>query len=259
VCRLINWIMGKEKETEAEVLLKDAIHKARQTVSDVSDAFNCEWSRNPSTSVRAVLGYWMFTAIRHFVALITLCEENDLSMVSGTHYRQMLEIMIQVRYFTSQAISQWETMAQRVSAYGCIEYLEKLKIVKDHPSVVEGYMEAQEQLKRYDQQIVDQIRRARSNKEWYWFGKSFSAVAKKLSSSSENLQALYQLHSADMHGSWGLTFGVANPKPGSLDFRGYPDKATMYKWAADSVDLATQMLKRIWNDIARAVGAPTVE
>lgn len=259
VCRWIRRAMAKDEEARAEALLRDTIRKARHRVGEISEAYNKDWIKNPSTGIRAVLGYWMVAAMRHFAALTILSEEHDLSVVAGSHYRQMLEIQIQVRHFIAQDPNQWELLAQRVSAYGCIEYLEKLEVVKSYPTVVDGYMKAQKHLENYDQQLIEKITRDRQNREWYWFGKSFSSVAKHVSRDSEDLQALYQLQSADLHGSWGLTFGVANPKPGSLDFRGYPDKVTMFGWAAESVDMATRLLLGIWNDIAQAVGAPTLQ
>jgi hypothetical protein len=251
--------MKQYSEVQAKSSLKKVLDVARETVSKVSDAYNQDWEENPSTVIRAVLGYWVVSALRHFVAIITLCEEHDLSMVADSHYRQILEIQLQIRYFLSGDADKWEVTAQKVSAYGCVEYLEKLESVKDHPSVVDGYYKAQEQLKKYDPHIITEIKQDRSKGKWYWFGKSFSKIAGIVSREGEDLKTLYQLQSADMHGSWGLTFGVSNPKLGSLDFRGYPDKATMYVWAADSLDLATQTFVNIWNDVATAVGAPIVK
>ncbi len=251
--------MKRNSEVQAKSTLKNVVEVAREIVSNVSSAYNQDWQENPSTGIRAVLGLWVVSALRHFVALITLCETHDLSMVANTHYRQMLEIQLQIRYFLSLDEDKWEATSQKVSAYGCVEYLDKLETVKDHPTVKAGYREAEEQLKNYNQHIIAEIKQDRSNRKWYWFGTSFSSIAVEVSRGGEDLKTLYQLQSADMHGSWGLTFEVSNPKPGSLDFRGYPDKATMYAWAADSLDVATWTFVNIWNDVANAVGAPIVK
>ena len=55
-----------------------------------------------------------------------------------------------------------------------------------------------------------------------------------------------------------MTLGVTNPKPGVLEFREYPDEATLHEWAAESVDRGTELCVRIWNEIASATGAPQV-
>lgn len=250
--------MAKYSEAQYKTSLQGVINIAREAVSKVSNAYNQEWKNNPSTGIRAVLGYWVMNALRHYSAITVLCEENDLSMVANTHYRQMLEIQLQSRHFLSLDENEWEVTSQMISACGCIEFLEKLKSIKDHPAVQAGYREAQVHLTKYDPNIVKQIKSGRSKRQWYWFGHSFSDIASSVSRDGEDLKTLYQLQSADMHGSWGLTFGVANPKPGALDFRGYPDKSTMFRWAAELVDRSTHLYIDIWNEIATAVGAPTV-
>lgn len=251
--------MTNYSEFRAKEHLGRVIGLARKAISRVSDAYSQDWKENPSTEIRAALGYWVVCATRHFAAITILCEEHDLSMVADTHYRQMLEIQLQIRFYVSLDKSIWERTAQKISAYGCIDYLEKLESIMDHPNVQHGYQEVESLLENFDKDLIDSIRSDRAKRIWYWFGKSFSNIADKVSRNGEDLKTLYQIQSADLHGSWGLTLGVSNPKPGSLDFRDYPDKATMYRWAADSLDLATQTYISIWNDVARNVGAPSVD
>jgi len=69
---------------------------------------------------------------------------------------------------------------------------------------------------------------------------------------------VYRIVSGQLHGVWDLAIGVANPAPGTLDFRGYPDLDTMYRWAADLVDEATQWYVEVWNEAAIVVGAQKV-
>jgi hypothetical protein len=115
-----------------------------------------------------------------------------------------------------------------------------------------------EQLSKYDPELVSLIRIERK-KNMHWFMTTFTKLARLVSRKGEDLASAYRIISGDLHGVWDLTLGVAQPKPGILDLRGYPDKATMYIWAADMVDLATQLYARVWNEIARSVGAPQVE
>ena len=158
--------MKRNSEVQAKSTLKNVVEVAREAVSNVSTAYNQDWQENPSTGIRAVLGFWVVSALRHFVAFITLCEVHDLSMVANTHYRQMLEIQLQIRYFLSLDDDKWEITSQKVSAYGCVEYLDKLEAIKDHPTVKAGYREAEERLKDYDQDIIAEIKQDRSNRKW---------------------------------------------------------------------------------------------
>lgn len=238
--------------------MKLSIGTARDNILAVTDAFTKDWEANPSTGVRALLGHWMVDAFRHIRALIALCEEQDLSMVADAHNRQLFEILLQVRHFLSYDENQRERIAQKISAMGCIDFLEKLEPLKDHPIVMPGYLEAERQLKEYDPDIVEEIREDRAKRIWYWFGKSFSSLAEAVSGTGQDLKTVYQLRSAEMHGSWALTFGVANPEPGSLDLRGYPNRAVMYEWAADLVDESVRLYVSIWNAIAQVVKAPAV-
>jgi hypothetical protein len=95
-------------------------------------------------------------------------------------------------------------------------------------------------------------------REHNWFRSSFSKLAKTISKENEDLRMVYQIISADIHGAWGLAFEVANPKPGVLDFRGYPDNSTMYRWAAELLKQVMNLYIQLWNEVAVAMGAPEV-
>jgi hypothetical protein len=245
-------------EQNSQKLLKATIATSRRIIREVVDAFNKPWTKKPDTGSRLALGKWISTSLRHLAAITILAEEHDLSMVADIHFRQMFEILLQVRYFLSTEPSEREKLAERISAWGCLDYLEKLASIKEHDQVSKGYQEMTEQLSTYDQYLIP-VLRAERKKSLHWFKSSYTALARKVSRDEEDLAAAYQLISAGLHGSWDLTIGVISPSPGELDFRGYPDKKTMQRWAADLVDRATQVYVRTWNDIAIAVGAPEVE
>ena len=247
--------MEKEKTLK---LLEQGLERAYQIISQVSEAFQETWELNPGTGIRALLGSWNIRAVRHLLAIITLADERDLALVANVHYRQMFEIMLQIRYFLSASIDEQEALAEKISAWGCLDWLEKMKSLKDHDLINRGYQQMMEQLETYNPKLVVQIREERS-KNWNWFGMSFSKLAHQVSKDGEDLKSAYHIISADLHGSWEVTLNVANPQPGVLDFRGYPDKATLYYWAAEVVDRASQLYLQTWNEVARSVGAPQVQ
>ncbi len=106
--------------------------------------------------------------------------------------------------------------------------------------------------------MIEEIEKDRLRRKYNWFKQSFSKLASDVSKDGEDLQGTYQLISANLHGVWGLTFGVSNPEPGVLDFRGYPNKTEMYKHAADMLDQSVGLYKKIWNEVAVCVGAQQV-
>lgn len=245
-------------ENDAVELLQSVISSAREAIDVIAEAFRKPWSANPTTSERAVFGHWLVYAVRHLVAIIILCEERDLSMVANVHRRQMFEIFLQVRYYASVQKDKRENLAEKISAWGCIEYLEKLESLKDHDDVKNGYDYVLEQLTHHNQNTIDEIKSERERRIFNWFGRSFSKLAVDVSKEGEDLRGAYQLISADLHGTWRLALDVANPQPGILDFRGYPDKTTMYRWAADLLDQSTILYVNTWNEVAVVLGAPEV-
>jgi hypothetical protein len=170
----------------------------------------------------------------------------------------MLEIFLQARAVISAEGPVRERMAQKVSAWGCVDYLEKMERFKDAPFGRKGYLEIQEQLTHFDPGLVEEIRKDRGKKKMYWFGTSFTKLGSTLSRGEEDLGLLYRITSGQSHGSWDIALDVANPEPGHLDFRGYPNEAQLALWAADAVDQAMLLYHRLWNEVAEAVGAPLV-
>jgi hypothetical protein len=118
----------------------------------------------------------------------------------------------------------------------------------------QGFQEAMEQFAKYDDQIVKRAKRDRERRRWYWFGRSFSGLAREVTQEGEDLEKLYHLASAQAHGVWDVTFGVSIPEPGVLLFGESPDAITSLRWATELVDRATRQSLLIWNEIAEATG-----
>jgi hypothetical protein len=245
-------------EASSYRLLGEVLDKAKEVISVVTEAYKEEWTKNPSTSVRAVLGHWLVSAFRHFRAIITLCEEQDLSMVADVHYRQIFELYLQVRYFTSLDDEIKEKCAEKISTIGCMDFLDKLSALKDHEQIKAAYVEVSEKLEKHDKEIVEEIIAERKKGKYTWFGSSYAKLAQTVSQPGEDLKSVYQIISSDVHGSWNLALDVRNPKPGHLDFRGYPDNATLYLRAAETVHQVTGRYMFLWNEIAESVGAQKV-
>lgn len=245
-------------EEKAHELIGAVVEQAREVISTIADATQAKWEKGPRTAVRAVFGHWYVKAIRHLEAMNILCSVRDFSVVANVHHRQIFEIYLQTRYFSSLSEEKQRYYAEKISAIGCIEYLEKLDKLKEHPYIESAYNEMEERLDEYDVEIVEEIRNDRKNRRYSWFGGSFSWLAREVSGEDEDLCGVYQIISADIHGAWDLTLDVDNPEPGKLDFRGYPDKKTMYIRGAETLDQATNHLMNLWNEIAVSVGAPEV-
>jgi hypothetical protein len=139
-----------------------------------------------------------------------------------------------------------------------VEYLEKLNILKDNEYINKANKEISEKLSSYDIDLIDDIRRERKKGIYYWFGRSFSQLAKNVSRAGEDLKSAYQIISADIHGTWNLTLDVNNPEPNILDFCGYPDKTTLFIRAAEMLYQVTSLFMNLWNEIAESVGAQRV-
>ena len=245
-------------EKDARLLRDATIRKARSIISDVSRAFNSTRTKNPSTNVRAVFGLWANKAVMHLAAITVLAEEHDLSIVAYVHHRQMIEILIQVRYLAMANEKQREKIARKVIAWGCADYLEKISTFKDTDVGKAGYEVISRQFANFDRDVIDEISAERAKGQLYWFGRSPSKLAKIVSRGAEDLKRLYHLVSAQAHGIWDVALEVTNPKPGSLFFRPYPDRATLFRWSANLVDQTTYLLVQIWNEIADATGAQSI-
>ncbi len=250
-------VISKYDDITANKLLGAVINNAKVIFKAVLEANKEEWSKNPSMSVRAVLGQWLITAARHFEAAIILCAENDLYIVADVHLRQIFELYLQVRYFVSLNDVEMEKAVDRIYVIGCVEYIEKLKPLKDHEYIKDGYRNMCEKVSHFDKALVDIIYEERK-KSKNWFGMTFSKLAQTFNRPGEDLLGIYQITSTDVHGSWDLPLGVQNPEPGILDFRGYKDKTTMYVQAAERLFTTTGYYMNLWNEIAKTVGAEEV-
>lgn len=244
-------------ERNPQKLLETTIANSRTVISRVSESIKEPWTKDLGVGTHLALRKWMITLVRHLATITILAEEHDLSMVAGVHYRQMFEIMLQVRYFIGKNPSDWEKLAERISAWGCVDYLEKLDSLKDHDLVSKGFQVMTEQLSMHDPDLISKIQSERKNNQ-NWFQKSFTGLAKQVSKNGEELATVYKITSAELHGDYDLTLSVCLT-PEGIDCRGYPDTATMQTWAAELVDRATLLFVGVWNDIANAVGAPQVD
>ena len=238
--------------------LQHSIRTARESVSLITASFAQPWLYNPSASVRAVLGVWARDSVRHLAATKVLAESGELVLVADCHYRQMFEIWLQVRHLLTFSGAARDEMAETVSASGCLDWLEKLKPVKDQPVVQPGYQDMLAQLALYDPKLIARLKQKRTNRQWNWFGSSYTALARGVSDHYQDLASAYQIISAGTHGSWAVTLGVAQPGPGKLDFKDYIDDDTLDLRASQAVDLTAKLGVAIWNDIAQGVGAPVV-
>ena len=245
-------------EDSACKLLGVTLNKAEEVLVVVKDAFKEEWTTTPSTNVRAVFGHWQVEAMRHFLAIICLCKNHDLSIVADVHYRQIFEIYIQIRYYASLDQAAKERHAEKMYAIGFIDYLDKMSVLKDHEKIKSTYKEISDALTQCDSELVNEINQARKKKQFKWFSGSFSQLAEKVSRTGEDLRRIYQMISADVHGTLNLALDVHNPKPGHLDFRGYPDVATLYLRATEMLYQVLTLYLNLWNEIAKSVGAESV-
>lgn len=239
------------------------VEKAKEVVGVVTGAYKDEWTKHPSKGVRIVFGHWLVNAVRHFHATILLCEgvlqkEHDLSVVVDVHYRQIFEIYLQARYYASLDQGLQEKYAKKIYAAGCVDYLEKISVRKDDENMADAYTEVSNKLSGFDKELVDEIMKERKKGSFNWFGKAFSQLAKDVSREGEDLRSIYQIISAEVHGTWNLALDVDNPEPDLLVFRGYPDETTLYIRSAEILYQVTNYYMRLWNVIAKSVGAQEV-
>ena len=247
-----------KEERQASAELESALGRASAAIAHIAFSFDQPWRQHPGTGTRSVLGLWANKLVRHLAAISRLSHGGDLSQIAEVHYRQMIEIWLQVRKYARAAPEERERLAQRISAFGSLEFLEKLEQFKDSNFGQQGYQEALDQLAKYDDQIVKRAKRDRERRRWYWFGRSFSRLAREVGREGEDLEKLYHLTSAQAHGVWDVTFAVSSPEPGVLLFGESPDALTSLIWATELIDRATQQSILIWNEIADATGAPRV-
>ncbi len=244
-------------ESEAFDLLHNTIAMSREVISNIVISFKGDWEDCRSTNIRMVMGHWIVKAVRLLMTLTVLCEERDLSVNANIFHRQIFELCLQTRYFSKLSDTEKEENAIKIKIYGCLEYLEKMEPVKDNEYVKNAYKEVSEYLITFDDKLVKKYKEEK-NRKYFWFGRSFSKLANELSREGENLRGVYQMISADIHGVWDLVLDVRNPEPGIIDFRGYPDKKTLYVRGAETLDQATLLVMEIWNEIAECVGAEKV-
>ena len=251
-------LSGQEfSEEEARLLLEQAITETNVKFSEFSDAFHGEWTRNPPTSERVVLGFWIISAWRHLRAVVVLADSYDLNNVAEVHFRSILEIFLQVRYFIQTEKSKRERMAQKVSAWGCIDYLEKVEKLKGYKFAQAGYAMMNSHLANYDSELIKEIQ-AERKKNFYWFVSSFTTLATNVSKQGEDFAHVYKMTSAEAHGSWDVVLNVAEPEPGHLDFSGYPNRASLFVSGAESIDRTLRFFIKMWNEVAGDVGAEKV-
>jgi hypothetical protein len=259
----LTFILERFDEATAQNLLTAITEKAKEVVGVVTEAYKEEWTKHSSNNIRVVFGHWLVNAVRHFAASIVLSEgvlleQHDLSVVVDVHQRQIFEIYLQARYYASLDQELREKHARKIYAAGCIDYLEKISVQKDHENISDAYKEVSDKLSDLDNELIDEIMKERKKGLYNWFGKSFSQLAKDVSQEGEDLRSLYQIISAEVHGTWNLALDVDNPEPGLLDFRGYPDKTTLYIRTAETLYQVTNDYMRLWNIIAKSVGAQEV-
>lgn len=259
----LTFIIERFDESTAQNLLAVTVEKAKEVVGVVNEAYKEEWTKHPSKGIRAVFGQWLVNAVRHFVASIVLCEgvlrkEHDLSVVVDVHYRQIFEIYLQARYYASLDQELQEKYAKKIYAAGCVDYLDKISVRKDDENMADAYKEVSNKLSSFDKELVNEIMKERKKGSFNWFGKAFSQLAKDVSREGEDLRSIYQIISAEVHGTWNLALDVGNPEPGLLVFRGYPDETTLYVRSAETLYQVTNYYMRLWNVIAKSVGAQEV-
>ena len=253
------FMIDKYTEETSNHLLAKVIIYAKEASKAVLEAFKEEWKNDPSTKVRGVFGHWLVNSSRHFRAAIILCEKFDLSIVAGVHHRQIFEIFLQAKYYASLNEDEKEKRADLISIIGCLEFLEKMKGVRDNDNIKKSYKEIIEYLDRYDQELVNELKRKRNNKKKFpWFDCSFSQLAHDMSGENEDLKSAYQIISADIHGSWNYLFDGNQLESGKIDLRGYPDRKTLFMRSAEKLYQVTNQFIVLWNEIAQSVGAEEV-
>jgi len=246
------------RQTKEQTLLRATVLRAIDTRRAISRSFSAPWTKNPGPNERAVFGTWTNNAVRHLGAVIVLVEQGDLALIAEVHFRQLLELLLQVRRLAQEPTASRDSLALKVAAWGCVDYLKKLEPVKNEPYAAAGYTQLSSMKARFPPALIKQIEAEMKKGKKYWYGVTTTTLANRVSLGHENLAAVFAIASAQAHGSWDVALGVTSPSPGHLDFRPYPDSATLHTWAAETLDRVTEFSVRIWNTIADVVGAPNI-
>jgi hypothetical protein len=259
-CDGIPFIFKVESYSEPEAfdLLQKTIVKSREVISNIVDAYNGEWTKNPSTNIRIVFGHWFVKAMRFLATITVLCEVRDLSVNANIFHRQIFELYLQTRFYAQLSDTEKEEYSIKIEIFGCLEYLEKMESIKENEYIRNAFKEVSDYLASFDDDLVIKYKDERDQRRNFWFGRSFSQLANELSQEGEDLRRIYQITSSDLHGVWDLILDVKNPAPGLLDFRGYPDKNTLFIRGVETLDQTTLLLIEMWNEVAKSVGAEQV-
>ena len=191
--------------------LVEAMALALACSDRIADAFQGPWEGDPN--VLAVLGVWMNRAKLHVEAITRLASSGDLAELGELHYRQLLEIWFQVRLITMTKGEDRARFAHKAVAWGLFDWLEKMGPLRDEPNVELGYLELSPELDKFDGEVVQEVERQRAKRRFYWFGGSFSSLARKVQREGERLDELYAFASARAHGTWALYLNVTQLEP----------------------------------------------
>jgi len=247
------------RPSEEQILLRATVLRSIDVRSEISESFSKPWTNNPGSNERAVFGMWVNNAVRHLVAVTVLAEQGDLALIAEVHFRQLLELLLQTKRLAAEPSASRDSLALKVAAWGCIDYLNKLQPVKNHPLAADGYAELSSMKSRFPKALTAQIESEMKKGKKHWHGLTETDLARRMSSGSQDLAALYRIASSQLHGSWDVALGVSSPRPGRLEFRPYPDQATLYRWSAELVDRCTEFCIALWNTVAKTVGAPPLD
>jgi len=245
--------------TREQAVLRATVLRAGDVTSSISHSFARPWTNNPGPNERAVFGMWVNNAVRHLAAVAVLAEQGDLALIAEVHFRQILELLLQVRWLAREPQASRESLALKIAAWGCVDYLRKLEPVKNLPIAAPGYAELASMKSRFPRALIGRIEGEMKKGKKHWHGLTQTELARRVSRGNQNLAALFGIASSQLHGSWDVALGVTSPRPGRLHFRPYPDQATLHRWSAELVDRCTQFCAAIWNTVADTVGAPLLD
>lgn len=136
----LTFIIDNYDEQTAFNLLNKTVQKANEINYVILEALHEKWAKKTTLNIKIVLTSFFFSAMRHLLATITLCETKDLSEIAIVHQRQILELYLQIKYFVSFNDDKKNTVAQKIAAIGCIEFLEKMKDFKDHDFIKKNHI-----------------------------------------------------------------------------------------------------------------------
>jgi len=243
--------------------LQESINQTKAAVIEFQLLAREDWKNKLSPEEYVVFLYWANKATNHLLAVIALCEADmredliaskyELVPIANIHYRQMVELFLQVKYLAKIEKNERPHFAEKAVAFGVVEYLRKMEIFRDDEFAQKGISEMEERLKYFSPEIIQEIQ---DEKRFYWFGKSFSQLASEVSTTDNDFKALYGLVSAHAHGIWDIILGVSNPQDSVLRISQYQNKNQKADFGRLLIEEATIMFRQTWNAIAVAVGAP---